>query len=250
MGENATVPGGPDDPAVQAAAARAVELIADGAKVGLGSGRASLAFIAALGRAVRGGLRVVGVATSGSAAQQAQASGVPLVELGDQELDLTVDGADEVAPNLDLIKGRGGALVRERVVAAASRRQVILIGSDKLVGALGERGDIPVEIIPMALGLVIRRLQALGVRATLRQLSGGAAPFRSDNGNLIVDCALATPLADGRAARAMELGMRQLPGVVDTGLFLGTAERVLVGYPAGRVDVLVRPASDDPQRFP
>src|SRR5262249_28060486 len=144
--------------------------------------------------------------------------------------------ADEVAPDLDLVKGWGGALVRERIVASASRRQVILVGHEKLVRALGEHRRIPVEVIPLARGPVGRRLKALGIEAGVRASEG--RPLIPDTGNLLLDGPPAAPLGDGRAARALEATLRAIPGVVDTGLFLGTAERVLVGYPDGRVDVL------------
>ena len=235
--------GGVDDPAVQAVAERALELIFDGAKVGLGSGRASEAFIAKLGARVRQGLRVVGVPTSEASAAQARALGIPLVEIDEElELDLTVDGADEVAPNLDLVKGWGGALVRERIVAAASNRQVILVGPQKLVPTLGARGRIPVEVIPLARGLVTRHMLALGVTPTVRLAADGAEQFITDNGNLTLDCRLATPLYGGDAARALEARLLEIPGVVDTGLFLGTAERVLIGRGEGQVEVLIRAA--------
>jgi ribose 5-phosphate isomerase A len=233
-------------PGLQAAAGRALDLVANGDKIGLGTGRAASAFIAALGARTRAGLVVGAVPSSESSARQARALGIPLIELGDDtELDLTVDGADEVAPNLDLIKGRGGALVRERIVAAASKRQVILVGPEKLVRALGERGALPVEIVSMARGFVVRRLRALGLRPVLRQAPGGTGAFVSDNGNMILDSPLSTTL-DGPASRALARAMREIPGTVDTGLFLGTAERVLVGYPDGRVDVLMR--SDGSER--
>ena len=231
--------GGTDERALQAVAARALDLVADGARVGLGSGRAAAAFIAQLGERVRQGLRVAGVPTSEASARQARDLGIPLVDLGeDVELELTVDGADEVAPNLDLVKGRGGALVRERIVASASRRQVILVGHEKLVRALGERGRVPLEVIPLARGPATRRLGALGLRPAVRADRDGARPLLTENGNLTLDCALAEPLRDARAARELEAALLAIPGVVDTGLFLGTAERVLVGYPDGRVDVL------------
>jgi ribose 5-phosphate isomerase A len=234
-------PGGADDPGVVAVAEYALGMITGGAKVGLGSGRASTAFIARLGARVRQGLTIVGVATSEASARQARALGIPLVEIDEGlELDLTVDGADEVSPDLDLVKGRGGAMVRERVVAAASRRQVILVGDEKLVRALGERGGIPIEVIPMAEGLVTRRLRALGLTPTVRLLAGGARRFITDNGNLTLDCTVAAPLATRDAARALEAALRAIPGVVDCGLFLGTAERVLVGHPDGNVEVLTR----------
>ena len=248
-GPNPAATGSSDDPAVRAVAAHALELIDDGARVGLGSGRASAAFIARLGERVRQGLRVVGVPTSNESADQARTAGIPLIELTEQvELDLTVDGADEVSPSLDLVKGWGGALVRERIVAAASRRQVILVGSEKLVRTLGERGRIPVEVIPLAEGLVTRRLKAIGLLPTVRPSRNGTAPFITDNGNLTLDCALREPLVDAVAARALEAEMLAIPGVVDTGLFLGTAERVLVGRPDGTVEVLTSDSRDSASR--
>ena len=186
---------GTDERALQAVAARALDLIGDGARVGLGSGRAAATFIAQLGERVRQGLRVAGVPTSEASGRLARALGIPLIELDEEvELDLTVDGADEVTPALDLVKGRGGALVRERIVASASKRQVILVGRDKLVGALGERGPIPVEVIPLARGPVTRRLRALGLRVTLRASADGTRPLLTDNGNLTLDCAPPAPL--------------------------------------------------------
>jgi ribose 5-phosphate isomerase A len=229
---------GPDARALQAVAARALDLVEDGATVGLGSGHAAATFIAQLGKRVRQGLRVVAVPTSEASTRQARDAGIPLIELGEAELDLTVDGADEVAPNLDLVKGRGGALVRERIVASASRRQVILVGQDKVVHALGERGFIPVELIPLARDPATRHLRTLGLRPTIRADPTNARPLITENHNLTIDCALVEPLRDGRAARELEAALLAIPGVVDTGLFLGTAERVLVGYPDGRVDVL------------
>ncbi|MBC8132135.1 MAG: ribose-5-phosphate isomerase RpiA [Deltaproteobacteria bacterium] len=230
---------------LDAVAHSALAMVRDGSTVGLGTGRAAAAFIAALGARMRQGFVVTGVPTSLAAAQLARAAGIPLAQLQEgHQLDLTVDGADEVAPNLDLLKGRGGALVRERIVAAASKRQVILVGHDKLVHALGAREDVPVEIIPMAAPLVTDRLRLLGVRPTLRMSADGTAPFVTENGNLTLDCRLPGPLVGGAAARQMEAALRSIPGVVDTGFFLGTAERVLVGYSDGRVDVLVRRDQD------
>jgi ribose 5-phosphate isomerase A len=229
------------DIGLQAVAARAAELVEEGATVGLGTGRAASAFITALGARARAGLKVTAVPSSEASAALARQLGIPIVAIAeDIELALTVDGADEVAPNLDVVKGRGGALVRERIVAAASRRQVILVGPDKLVRHLGERGPVPVEIVPMAEGFVLRRLKALGLRPQLRPGAAGGGAFVTDNGNRILDCLVAGPLADGAAARRLETAIRAIAGVVDTGLFLGTADRVLVGHPDGRVDVLTR----------
>ena len=236
-----TAVGAATDPGVAAAAARAALLVEDGAKVGLGSGRAASAFIAALGALVERGFSVAGVPTSEPSARLARSFGIPLIEIDEHlELDLTVDGADEVAPNLDLVKGRGAAFVRERIVAAASRRQVILVGADKLVPTLCARAGFPVEVIPLGRGLVMRRLRAIGLGPSERLDAEGAAPLVSVNGNLIFDCAVAAPLPDGGVARSLDAAVRAIPGVVDTGLFLGTADRVLVGHADGRVEVLGR----------
>lgn len=203
-------------------AERALELVRDGAVIGLGSGRAAVAFVRALAARVREGLSVRCVASSEEMARLARELGIPLTDLGEGLIDVTIDGADEVDPELNLIKGYGGALVRERIVAAASRRQVILVGHDKLVPTLGTRGRLPVEVIPFATPLCRRRLEALGYWPELRRQ--GEPPFISDNGNYILDCATG-PLADPAAA---ERAIRAIPGVVDTGLFLATAHTVLV----------------------
>jgi ribose 5-phosphate isomerase A len=222
-------------------AAAAIDLIPDGARIGLGSGRAASAFIAKLGQRCRAGLRVSGVATSRAGEELARQAGIPLIDLGvGGPLDLTIDGADEVTPNLDLVKGWGGALVRERIVAAASHRQVIVVGEEKLVRCLGERGRIPVEVIPLAEWLVVGALKALALTPTRRTDAIGSQPFHSENGNIILDCAPAEPLGNAQAATALHRALRAIVGVVDTGLFLGTASLVLVGHPDGRVDTLSR----------
>lgn len=203
-------------------AARALELVQDGSVVGLGSGRAATAFLRALAVRVRDGLSIRGVPTSEETARLAREMGIPLAGLDEAVLDLTIDGADEVDPQLNLIKGYGGALVRERIVAAASRRQIILVESDKLVPILGHRGRLPVEVVQFALPLCHDRLEALGCRPTLRGNQG--RPFVTDNGNLILDCAV-DPIPD---PAALERAIRGIAGVVDTGLFLGTADTVLV----------------------
>jgi ribose 5-phosphate isomerase A len=215
------------DPVLERLAQRAVALVPDGATVGLGSGRAAAAFVHALAERARDGLTVSGVPTSEAIAELARRLGLRLVGLDEGPLALTVDGADEVDPRLDLIKGYGGALVRERIVAAACRRQVILVGEDKLVPALGTRGRLPVEVVPFALPLVRARLAALGLAPVLRL--GRGRPLVTDNGNLIVDLGIG-PLDDPGAT---DCAIRAVPGVVDTGLFLGTASLVLVGGAGG-----------------
>lgn len=201
--------------------------------MGLGSGRAAEAFVRALAAEARRGLRIWSVPTSRSTAALAASLGLEVGELSEDLLDLTVDGADEVDPRLDLIKGYGGALARERIVAAASRRQVILVTREKLVPRLGTRGRLPVEIVPFARPLCQRRLTALGCWPSLREAPGG--PFVTDNGNWILDCGIA--VQDDAAALDREI--RLTAGVVDTGFFLGTAERVLVAED-GAIRVLRR----------
>ena len=204
-----------------ALARRALGFVKDDTAVGLGAGRAATAFVRALAARVRDGLRVRGVPVSEATAELAEELGIPLVGL-EAEIDITVDGADEVDPDLNLIKGYGGALLRERVVAAASRRQVILVERDKLVSRLGSRGRLPVEVVPFALPVCRRRLAALGLGPELRM--AGERPFVTDNGNVILDCVVG-PIAD---PPGLERALRAVPGVVDTGLFLGTADTVLV----------------------
>ena len=204
-------------------AVRAVALVREAGptvRVGLGSGRAAEAFVRALAAERR--LEVLGVPTSRATAALATSLGLVISDRLVDPIDVTVDGADEVDPRLDLIKGYGGALTRERIVAAASRRQVILVTPEKLVPRLGTRGQLPVEIMPFAEPLCRRRLRALGCDPRRRETAG--APFVTDNGNWILDCGIA---AQDDAA-ALDRDIRRIPGVVDTGFFLGTAEQVLV----------------------
>lgn len=205
-----------------ALADRALEFVRDDMVIGLGAGGAASAFIHALAARVREGLRVHGVPASAATAALARELGIPLAPLDGGELDLTVDGADEVDPDLNLIKGYGGALTRERIVAAASRRQIILVEEDKLVERLGARGRLPVEVLPFALAFARRRLEALGCQPSVRRLDD--RPFVTDNWNVILDCAV-KPIAD---PAALDRAIRAIPGVLDTGLFLGTADLVLV----------------------
>ncbi len=204
---------------------RALELVPNPARIGLGSGRAARAFVTALGeRAGKQGWRVQGVPTSEETADLARRQGIPLMTLAEAGiLDLTVDGADEVDPNLDLIKGYGRALVREKILAASSRRLIILVGEEKLVPQLGTRGKLPVEVMPFALPLCERRLRELGLEPVPCQTANGL--FVTDNGNHILDCRV-EPIGD---ATRLEVSIRAIPGVVGTGLFLNMAETVLVG---------------------
>jgi ribose 5-phosphate isomerase A len=204
---------------------RALELVPNGSLIGLGSGRAAEAFVKALGERLRNrSFRVHGVPTSEETARLARQEGVPLLTLAEAGiLDLTVDGADEVDATLDLIKGYGRALVREKIVAASSRRLVILVGDEKLVPQLGTRGKLPVEVTPFALPLCERRLGELGCRPV--PYCQGNDLFVTDNGNHILDCQI-EPIPE---AHRLEMDIHAIPGVVGTGLFLGMTETVLVG---------------------
>ncbi len=203
---------------------RALELVREGDAVGLGSGRAASAFIQVLGQRVQQGLHVVGVPTSRKSEELARGVGIPIATLEDRlPLDLTVDGADEVDLDLNLIKGWGRALVREKIVAAASRKLIILAGKQKVVSCLGQRGNLPVEVVPLAVPLVRARISALGLQPVPYQIDGQL--FLSDNGNAILDCACG-PIDE---PERLEQQLRAIPGVVGTGLFLGMANVVLIG---------------------
>jgi len=202
-------------------ASHVLGFVRPGDTIGLGSGRAASAFVRALAARVRDGLRVRGVATSEETARLAHELGIELVGL-EADIELTVDGADEVDGRLDLIKGHGGALVRERIVAAASRRQVILVTPEKLVETLGTRGPLPVEVLPFAVPLCRRRLEDLELKPALRMQE--ERPFGTDNFNVIFDCDTG-PIGE---PESLERKIRAIPGVIDTGLFLGTAHMVVV----------------------
>ena len=203
---------------------RALQFLSDGDTIGLGSGRASTAFIKLLGDRVRQGLHVRGVPTSRASEDLARSLGIPLVSLEEgMPLAVTIDGADEVDLNLNLIKGYGRALVREKIVAASSKRLVILAGKEKAVRTLGSRGKLPVEVVPFALPLAQAKLREVGLEAVPFEQDGRL--FLSDNGNNILDCKLG-PIDD---AGRLEQRIRAVPGVVGTGLFLGMAAVVLIG---------------------
>lgn len=194
--------------------------------VGLGSGSTARYFVEGLAQRVRDGLAVTGLATSIETSRLARAGGIPLVDSVDRPLDLSVDGADEIDRDRNLIKGRGGALLREKVAAHASRVFVVIADESKAVDRLG-RGPVPVEVVPFLWEVTRQKIEALGGRAALRTSAQG--PFKTDNGNLVLDVQfadLSKPAETGRR-------LHDIPGVVEHGLFIGLATAVIFAGRAG-----------------
>ena len=208
----------------QAAAGRALELVKPGTIVGLGTGSTARYFIEGLALRVRNGLTVHAVVTSLESRALAEAGGIPIRERADGSLDLAVDGADEIDPAVNCVKGRGGALLREKIVAHASRQFVLIADETKLVGRLG-RGPVPVEVLPFLWEATSRSIESLGGRPQLRMAPGG--PFRTDNGNLVLDTSF------GVVDAALGVALHGIPGVIEHGLFFGMARAAIVGSASG-----------------
>lgn len=218
------------------AAVAAADQVRTGMALGLGSGSTVFFYLDELGRRVREGLRVVGVPTSERTAGIAREFGIPLTTFDEhQVLDLAVDGADEVDPQLNLIKGHGGALLREKIIASAAKRLVIIVDSSKTSAALGSNMTLPVEVVPFACALAQSRLAHLGAKPVLRM--NGEQPYVTDNSNWILDCAF-EPMAD---PAGLEAAINRVPGVMENGLFVGMADEVIVAR-SGSIERLVRPA--------
>ena len=218
----------------RAAAARAIEFVRPGMRLGLGTGSTARPFVELVGERVRGGLDVVAVPTSQATKMDAERCGIPLTTLDDTpELDLTVDGADEIAPDLSLTKGGGGALLREKIVAAASARMIVIADQSKLVGALG-RFPLPIEVAPFGLASTQRAIErAIAAiqrpgRLSLRRGRDGHA-FVTDGGHWIIDAAL-DRIDD---PQAMAHALSGIPGVMEHGLFIGLAQMAIVAGPDG-----------------
>ncbi len=199
--------------------------------VGFGTGRAANHALEALAARVRQGLRVRGVPSSRATEEKARALGLQLTSLEEHpHLDLTIDGADEVDPRGRLIKGAGGALLREKVLAAASRRLVIVVEQRKLVPQLGTTRGVPVEVLPFAWAACAEHLRALGGEPALRRGADGA-PAVTDNGNFVLDCAF--PAAHMAQPARVDRAARRIPGVLETGLFWSFRPTIVVGEPGG-----------------
>ncbi len=221
------------------AAARALQLVKPGMKLGLGSGTTARRFVDLVGGRVKAGLEIRCVATSEATEAQAKALGIPLGTLDDiPELDLTVDGADEVDPKLNLIKGGGGALLREKIVASASRRMVVIADSTKLVPRLGAF-PLPIEVVPFGLAATRRHIERafaeLGLAGPIR-LRGEPTPFVTDGGHYILDCSLRA-IPDPKALSEI---LSPIPGIVEHGLFVGLARAAIIAGAEG-VEVLGDP---------
>jgi len=211
----------------------ALRYVKPGAKLGLGTGHAASGFIRALGKS---GMKVGGVPTSKASETLARECGIEILNLADVDrLDVAIDGADEVDPRLNLVKGWGGALVREKIVAQSARKFVVVVGDEKLVKRLGQRGKLPVEVVPFAQPLCTRRIKALGLKPKVRVNDDGSE-FLSDNGNLILDCETKPITSPARLDREL----LSIPGVVGTGIFIAMADRVLVAGADGKIRVLNR----------
>jgi ribose 5-phosphate isomerase A len=230
----------PRDRLKLAAAQRAVEFVESGMVLGLGTGSTAAFVIKSLARRVARGLAVVAIPTSEHTAEMAGGLGIPLTTFGEhRRIDLAIDGADEVERGtLDLIKGHGGALLREKIVAAASDRFVVVVDDEKLVDRLGERFPIPVEIARFGWQATAASLEELGTRPELRQVDGRT--FVTDGGNFILDCRFG-PIA---RPRRLEQAINMTVGVVENGLFLGRSTAVVVAS-AEEVEVLT-PGSGKP----
>ncbi|HJZ44552.1 MAG TPA: ribose-5-phosphate isomerase RpiA [Hyphomicrobiaceae bacterium] len=222
------------------AAERALAYLSDGMKVGLGTGSTAAKFVDLVGGRVRQGLRLTCVPTSEATRAQAERLGIALTTLDEtRQLDLTVDGADELDDELRLIKGGGGALLREKIVAMASRRMVVIADASKRVATLG-KFPLPVEVIRFGLTATCHLVETLAADAGCRgevklRLGEGGQPFVTDSGNYLLDCAF------GRIDKpeALDQALKRIPGVVENGLFLGIASTAIIAGPAG-VEVLER----------
>jgi ribose 5-phosphate isomerase A len=225
------------------AARAALDLVEDGMRLGLGTGSTAARFVVALGERVAQGLRVLCVPSSEATRIQAEQLGIPLTTLDQTpELNLTVDGADEIDDQLRLIKGGGGALLREKIVATASDQMVVIADESKVVKRLGQF-PLPVEVVRFGLLATMRLVEAIAIEAgchgeiTLRP-GAGDAPFVTDQGNLILDCAFGAILEP----EVLAFALKRVPGVVEHGLFLGLADLAIVAG-SGGVTLLRRPGA-------
>ncbi|OMD95209.1 ribose 5-phosphate isomerase A [Paenibacillus odorifer] len=216
----------------QLAAEKAVEFVKDGMKIGLGTGSTAYWAINKLGERVSEGLKITAVATSRASEEQARELGIPIVAFGDiDSLDLTIDGADELDSSLQLIKGGGGALLREKIVASNSTRMIVIADESKVVNTLG-KFPLPVEMVPFAWEWTVAELAKLGCNPELRR--SGEELYKTDNGNYIADCRFEVI----ESAPKLALTIQSIPGVVEHGLFIGIAAMAIVGKKDGSIEII------------
>ena len=216
--------------AKEVAGNRAAQYAQDGMVVGLGTGSTAEFAIRALGRRVAEGLQITAVSTSIASTQLAESLDIRVATLeAHPVIDLTIDGADEVDPQLNLIKGLGGALLREKIVASATRKQIIIVDDSKLVNGLGTKAPLPIEVIPFAWPLIQRALSERALQPALRKAADGA-PFKTDNGNYIIDCTFPSGIDQ---ATDCDRWINALTGVVENGLFIALTDLVIVGAEDG-----------------
>jgi ribose 5-phosphate isomerase A len=213
----------------RATALKAVEYVKDGMIVGLGTGSTAKHMVLALGEKVKAGMKLRGVATSQETAALARQSGIILIDSDNRwTIDVAIDGADQVDPRFNLIKGGGGALLKEKIVAASAKQFIVLVDYTKQVPVLGGSFPLPVEVVPFGWGSTAREIETLtNSRVVLRERNG--APFTTEASNLIVD----VHLARIDQPRDLEIALNQIPGVVETGLFVGRTDLLIVGTPHG-----------------
>ncbi len=222
----------------EVAGRKAAEYVNKGMVVGLGTGSTAVHLIRALGERVAQGLQIQAIPTSEASARLAKELGIELISLEENPVvDLTIDGADEVDPTLQLIKGLGGALLREKIVAAASARRIIIVDPSKLVAHLGAHAPLPVEVVPFGWPVVQRFMVEEKIIADLRLRPEGDEPFVTDNGNYILDCRFPQGIPDPAFT---ESWLNHLPGVVENGLFVNMADLVIVGYEDGTCRMMER----------
>jgi ribose 5-phosphate isomerase A len=221
--------------AKEAAGRQAAERVEDGMTIGLGTGSTVYFTLVRLAERIRDeGMKLTCVPTSLDTERKATEMGIPLATLDDvRSIDLTIDGADEIDGDFQMIKGGGGALLREKVVASMSKAEVIVVGRAKVVERLGTTFKLPVEVVPFARPVIAREMERLGAKPFLR-LDADERVFLTDNGNEILDCAFADGIAD---ARALEAHLARVPGVVESGLFIDLASALVIGADDGTCEV-------------
>jgi len=224
----------PQDRAKRAAAKKALEFVQNGMTIGLGSGTTSAFFIEALGELVSKGLLIKTIASSHTSESLAKKHCIPLIDINAADkIDLTVDGADEIDPEKRMIKGAGGALLREKILASLSRQMIVIVDESKLVEQLG-RAKLPVEIFPFGSRGIEKKLHKLGLAGKWR-MTNGATRFITENGNLILDLEFTLPPS---SPEHVEAQITRIPGVIETGFFFDLASLILVGSPDGLARVL------------